>query len=326
MIFNRIGLIGKGMAMGIAEAIPGVSGGTIAFITGIYEELINTIKSITPQNLSLVFRDRKEFWSAVNGQFVLLLMTGMVIGLGIGITAIAHIMETNKESLWAFFFGIILASSIYFGGKVEWSVRGGIVFLLFAVGTFFITRFSPASGSDSLVYAFLSGCLAISALLLPGISGSFILLLLGMYHLIITELRNMLQMEFSDKSLVVIVFVLGLLAGLFSFARVISYLFKRYTNMTMIAMTGILLGSLNKLWPWKKITKLFDKSTGQTFTGNLSDIADYSNFKILNEANVLPAEYSSIAEPKIMLVLGSFFLGLAVVYFLTKSEKSKAIS
>jgi putative membrane protein len=231
---NRILLMLKGAAMGMAEVVPGVSGGTIAFITGIYEELLRTIKGIKP---SLISTWRKkgfaEFWEELNGNFILLLGSGMVVGLIFFVFFISHFLENNPEILLAFFFGLILASSVYIWRQVtDKSMKQLMIFAFGVVVAFILTIVNPGAGSTSLVYIFFCGMIAISALILPGISGSFIMLLLGMYSTIIFNVRNFLTSFDLESFIVILVFGSGCLIGIFSFARVLSYAFDHYKNQT----------------------------------------------------------------------------------------------
>ena len=195
----------KGMAMGIAEVIPGVSGGTIALITGIYPKLIDTI---TAFNIGLINGVMKRGWKAVQQgldiPFLVSLIGGMAMGLLFGVFFITYLYEHYPEPLWGFFFGLILASSIYIGTSIKnWKLRDGLILLIGIAIAFGVTIISPASGSTSYIYIFVSGMLAITALILPGISGSFILLLLGMYTLIIPTLKSLIT-DFSVEGLIII--------------------------------------------------------------------------------------------------------------------------
>ena len=184
----------KGAAMGVAEVIPGVSGGTIAFITGIYEELIFSIKQCNLQQLKLVFQGHwKEAWSNINGNFLFQLAVGMAMGILFGILVVSHLVENFPEILWGFFFGLILASAFYILSLMEKITSFQVLLIgLAAVFAFGITELTPAEGSTHLAFVFLSGIVAVSALLLPGLSGSFILLVLGMYTIILPAEKSIL--------------------------------------------------------------------------------------------------------------------------------------
>ena len=308
----------KGAAMGIAEAIPGVSGGTIAFITGIYEELINTIKSITPSNLKLILHDRRAFWVAINGNFLLWLLVGMVIGLGFGIFIISHLLEHHQSLLWAGFFGLVFASIFLLGKDIQWSPRLTLFAIIGALFAYYISSLTPSSGSDNALYIIMAGMIAISALMLPGVSGSFMLLLLGLYSTIVNGLKSLITDQDLTHLKPIVLFSIGALFGLFSFARLLSYLFKTYRSTTMATMIGVLIGSLSKLWPWKRITQVFDKSLDRIIPFDGNRLTDESAFKIITEQNILPGTYASYEDPRILLVLISFVLGILIVYFLGK--------
>jgi len=309
--------------MGIAEAIPGVSGGTIAFITGIYQELIETIKSITPANLRLILSDRKAFWQAINGQFLLTILIGMFGGLVFGILVISHLLETQKEILWGFFFGLVIASALFLAKDVKWDLKA----ILFAIGgallSYVITGVAPADGSDNLFYIFFAGSIAVSALMLPGISGSFILLLFGLYHIVIGSLKSVLKLDFStDQLLIVVTMTAGVLVGLFSFARVLSYLFKNYEQPTMACLIGVLVGSLNKIWPWKLIETAYDKAADRIISIDAIALPDVEEYKIVSEINLLPSQYELHGDPKILLVSLAAVTGLLLISMLGYFDRS----
>ncbi|NRB50748.1 MAG: DUF368 domain-containing protein [Saprospiraceae bacterium] len=297
---NRINLLLKGMAMGIAEVIPGVSGGTIAFISGIYEELIDTIKSVLGPDLFKGFKEGGIVgaWKAANGEFVLTLLAGMVIGVVGGVFTIVHLLETHPQLLWAFFFGLILASAIYMARQVKgWGI-GEIIALIFGTAlAYYITVASPSQGSESLVMVFFAGAIAISALILPGISGSFILLLMGMYTFILPTVKEALK-TFDVSALVIVgTFALGCLFGLATFSRVLSWTFKHYRNITIALLTGFLIGSLNKLWPWRNVLEYRTDSKGETVP--------------FLEKSVLPSQFEG--DPQITLALLLMVLGFILI-------------
>ena len=299
-MMNRINLLLKGMAMGIAEVIPGVSGGTIAFISGIYEELIDTIKSVLGPDLFKGFKEGGIVgaWKAANGEFVLTLLAGMVIGVVGGVFTIVHLLETHPQLLWAFFFGLILASAIYMARQVKgWGI-GEIIALIFGTAlAYYITVASPSQGSESLVMVFFAGAIAISALILPGISGSFILLLMGMYTFILPTVKEALK-TFDVSALVIVgTFALGCLFGLATFSRVLSWTFKHYRNITIALLTGFLIGSLNKLWPWRNVLEYRTDSKGETVP--------------FLEKSVLPSQFEG--DPQITLALLLMVLGFILI-------------
>ena len=264
-INERIGLALKGMAMGIAEVIPGVSGGTIAFITGIYETLIDTIKSFSPSLLK-TFKNEGFIgaWNKINGNFLISLMVGMAMGVVVGVFGVTHLLENFPQHLWGFFFGLIIASAIYIGRQVSKWGAGEVIGLMVGVAVaYYITIASPAQGNEALWYVFISGTIAISALILPGISGSFILLLMGMYTVVLPEVRNALT-TFETESLILVgVFAMGCLVGITTISRVLSWMFKNYNSLTLATLTGFMIGSLNKVWPWRNVLSMRENSSGE---------------------------------------------------------------
>lgn len=302
-------LIWKGMAMGIAEVIPGVSGGTIAFITGIYEKLILTIKSFSPQ---LIPTYKKEglngVWEAVNGPFILSLMIGMAIGVVVGVLGVSHLLEEYPPILWAFFFGLILSSVIYVGKQIDkWTVKEIVALIIGAGFAYYITIASPAQGNEALWFVFLSGLIAISALMLPGISGSFILLLMGMYTFIIPTVKEALQ-TFSSSSLVILcVFALGCLTGLATFSRILSWTFKNYRMPTLALLTGFMIGSLNKLWPWRNVISYRENSKNEMVP--------------FLEKSVSPFQFDG--EPMMIGAIVALIVGFLTVFFLEFIQKRK---
>ncbi len=326
---HGIDLSMKGLAMGIAEVIPGVSGGTIAFITGIYEELLNTIKRV---NLDLFVLLRagnwKALWQHINGRFLLFLLAGMAAGVVIGIFFVTYLLEFYPEPLWAFFFGLVLASGFYMARQI--SSLKPIYSLLFFIGliaSYTITQLTPAGGSESYLAIFLSGAVAISALILPGISGSFILLLLGMYSIIIPNVKGLLSDPNLASLSIVAVFAAGCLVGLMSFSRILSYTFKNYKDQTLALLTGVMLGSLPKIWPWRNPMSVFDKASESIVAPDLSSfsLADLEHVKVLRELNVMPAAYFS--HPHTIAAIISFFTGLILILgFDFYQRKSKRVS
>lgn len=321
----KLSLVFKGMAMGIAEVIPGVSGGTIAFITGIYEQLINSIKAFGPEAFN-GFKSAgvRGFWKAINGNFLLMLLSGMAIGVVLGIFGVTYLLENYPEPLWGFFFGLIAASAIYIGKQIEnWNIKLVIALIVGVVFAYGITALSPAEGSTSPFYIFFSGVLAISALMLPGISGSFILLLLGMYTVIIPSIKNFLR-TFDPASLVVIaIFGSGCIVGLLGFSRILSWLLSKYKDLSFALLTGFIIGALNKVWPWRNVSTILDKESGERM--EVLDLSNFSNidvetYKVIQEVNCMPNDYM-MGEPLTLLTIFCTFAGLFSVFLLGRLEK-----
>ncbi len=308
----------KGMGMGIAEVIPGVSGGTIAFITGIYETLLNSIKAFSPALLGTFKQDGiGGVWRAINGNFLVGLMTGMVLGFLVGLFAISYLLENYPVLIWAFFFGLIIASAVYVGKQIKrWSVLEIVLLIVGAVFAYFVTIATPASGSESLLYVFVCGVIAISALILPGLSGSFMLLLLGMYQFILHDtLKEGVLSNFDPQAILTMgVFALGCLLGLTTFARVLSWTFKNYRYPTLALLTGFMIGSLNKVWPWRIPT------LGMTEEGKIIEVLPKMEIdKIIKEANLLPGQFAEqVGNPYVVGAILSMVFGFAIVFLLEK--------
>ncbi len=300
----------RGMAMGAADVIPGVSGGTIAFITGIYEELINSIKSINPASLKLLLRGKiSEFWTAINGNFLI----SLVAGIFISILSLAKLMEYLLESypvlVWSFFFGLIVASAIYVVRYVKkWNAGIVLITVAGAVIAYVITILTPAEANTTYGFIFLSGAIAICAMILPGISGSFILVLLGMYRFILQAV--------SDFNIpVILVFLLGAGISIILFSNFLSWLFRKYHDLTIGLLAGFMVGSLNKVWPWKHVVETFTDRHGLV--------------RPLIEENVLPGTYEVVSN-KPSLLAGALVLALTgfvlifVIEGFTGNKKEKA--
>ncbi|MEM7571595.1 MAG: DUF368 domain-containing protein [Bacteroidota bacterium] len=302
----------KGMAMGMAEAIPGVSGGTIAFITGIYERLLQAIRSVlSPAWIKAWKQDGLGgLWSTIDGNFLLQLGGGMVTGLVIMIFGVTELLEHYPPIVWAFFFGLIIASAIYIARQVaKWSLREVVLLILGLVFAFALTILNRMGGSTQPLLVMASGAIAICALILPGISGSFILLLLGMYTVVFGAIRGLLSGD-STQLVTVLAFGSGCLLGLALFSRLLTYTFNKYPSATLALLTGFMLGSLNKLWPWQNVISYRINSSGE-------EVADLTQ-------NVGPALYSG--QPYLVGVILAFLVGLGIVYLLDLFGEKKPIA
>jgi putative membrane protein len=308
---SRLSLMLKGGAMGIAEIIPGVSGGTIAFVTGIYERLLNAVKAFGPGLIGVYRREGPGgIWRSIDGGFLAVLLFGMAIGILIGVFGVSWLLEHYPPLIWGFFFGLILASILYMYRRIgRWRAGEVALFVLGAVLAYTITILAPASGSEALWFVFLCGAIAISAFILPGISGSFMLLLLGMYQFIIQDTLKGLLVGFSlDKLMTLAVFALGCLAGLMTMSRFLSWMFKRYRSLTLAILTGFLVGSLNKIYPWRNAQDWLRDGAGQV----VMSADGITPEKILSEVNVLPSGYEG--DPLVLGVVLTCLLGFLVVY------------
>lgn len=247
----------KGLAMGAADAVPGVSGGTIAFISGIYEELISTISNINGALFKTLFsKGLKAFWQQANGNFLLALLSGIIVSFVSFMKLAKYLLEHHPILIWSFFFGLIVAS-IYFVGKqiTKWSLASILCLIVGAALAFYISKLPSLGTNDNPWFLFLAGAIAICAMILPGISGSFILIILGAYK----TLSNAIN-DIDIKK--IIIFGTGAIIGLLSFSHVLKWLFKNYHNITLALLTGFIFGSLNKVWPWKNTLSWHTDSKG----------------------------------------------------------------
>lgn len=240
----------KGMGMGAADVIPGVSGGTIAFISGIYEELINSIKSVNASLFRTLFREGiAAAWKKLNGNFLVAVFSGILISIFSLARLISWLLTNHQMLVWAFFFGLIVGSAIFVGKKIKkWNALTLLMLLGGSALAYYITIATPATTPEGLWFIFLSGAIAICAMILPGISGSFILLLMGKYEYILNAVKEL-------KILTLMVFGLGCIVGIVAFSNVIAWLFRKFHNATLALLTGFMVGSLNKLWPWKQVVE-----------------------------------------------------------------------
>ena len=287
----------KGMGMGAADVVPGVSGGTIALIVGVYERLLKALGSCTPDKLLWLLRGRvRETWQAIDGTFLSLLLAGVVTSVAAFANVLGYLLEEYPALTWSFFFGLILVSVYIVGREVfRWNIW---TLLLMALGTGFaylITVAVPVQWSAAPMFVFLAGAIAICAMILPGISGSFILVLLGLYTTILGAVRSL---DFATLA----IFALGCAVGLLSFARVVSWLLENARNATMAVATGLLIGSLNKVWPWKQTISWRENSKGV--------------MEPMHQNNVLPATYETLTGEPSWWIAGLGLMATAIVLVL----------
>jgi len=246
-LFNYFIITLKGMAMGAADAVPGVSGGTIAFISGIYEELISSISQV---NFSLVKtlkeNDIKSAWKQINGNFLIALMVGIIISFISFMRLAKYLLENHPILIWAFFFGLVIASILYVAKQIkQWNFLTILTALIAAFLAYYITTLPSLANNDNPFFLFIAAAIAICAMILPGISGAFILVLLGAYNTLSTAFH-----DFDVKN--ILIFVAGAVTGLLSFSKLLKWLFSNHKNTTLAVLTGFIIGSLNKIWPWKE--------------------------------------------------------------------------
>lgn len=258
MKFSRYIILAlKGCAMGMADVVPGVSGGTIAFISGIYEELLDSIRSVNATALKLLLKFRlAEFWRHINGRFLLPVLLGIAIAIFSLARLMTYLLVNHPIAIWSFFFGLIVASALLVAKQIgRWDWRTMLAFVVGAVAAWWITVATPAETPNDWWFVMLSGAIAICAMILPGISGAFILLLLGKYQYIMHAVG-----EFNIP--VIVVFVIGAVAGIISFSHLLSWLLKHWHDVTVAVLMGFMVGSLNKVWPWKETVETYLDSHG----------------------------------------------------------------
>jgi len=296
----------KGMAMGAADVVPGVSGGTIAFITGIYEELISSINNI---NLGLLTTLRKDgfaaAWKQLNGTFLLVLFAGIIMSIASLAKIVTYVLEAHPVLIWSFFFGLIIASAWLIGKTIKnWSIPNLSMLLIGAVVALWISSLQTTVSPDSaLWYIFLSGAIAICAMILPGISGSFILVLMGSYHVVLGAVKE-------REIAIILIFMIGCLVGILSFAKVLKFLFTKYKELTIALLTGFMIGSLYKVWPWKV-------NVGE------APLVIHSNGKEdWMQANVLPQNF--LGDNQLLLAIACALAGLLLVIILERFAPKEA--
>lgn len=318
----------KGIAMGAADVVPGVSGGTIAFITGIYEELVNTISNI---DFSLIKAWKTggffSMWRKLNGNFLIALIIGIAISIFSLMKLMSYLLDTYPVLVWSFFFGLVLASVWYIGKQIpKWKLIHIVAFICSTVLAYVITTLTPADETQSYVYLFFCGALASCAMILPGISGAFILVLLGAYKQILGAVSN-----FDFK--VISVVGLGAIVGILSFSRLLKWLFNRHEYLTLSVLTGFVFGSLNKIWPWKKTVNVMNKDSGEIIPfSSVSDLInlhayqqlskDYETYKIVLEESISPLKYSE--DPELIFPIILTIVGFLTIFILEKWSSSKA--
>ncbi|MBC8648067.1 DUF368 domain-containing protein [Pseudomonas sp. MTM4] len=292
---NTLLLYAKGIAMGAADVVPGVSGGTIAFITGIYDELLRSIGAI-PGAAMLLFRGRiREAWATANANFLLVLFGGILTSVFSLAKLITYLLEAHPIPVWSFFFGLILVSVHLVGKDIQrWDLSRIVGLILGVVFAYVITVAAPMQWSSSSLSLFFAGAIAVCAMILPGISGSFILVLLGLYPVVLGAVKDL------DLA-VMAIFAAGCLVGILSFARVLSWMLVRWRDLTLAFLTGLMLGSLNKVWPWKEALTWRIDSHGARIP--------------MLEQNLLPGAYGELTgqDPQLALAIVLAVAGVVLV-------------
>lgn len=313
---DYLAIIFKGVAMGAADVVPGVSGGTIAFISGIYEELLESIDKV---NLGVFKAWKKEgfktAWNSINGNFLLALFSGIAISILSLAKLIKYLLHNEPILLWSFFFGLVLASILYIGKQIKgWSPKIVIAIIITSALSYYITLAEPFASPDSPFYLLFCGFIAIIAMILPGVSGAFILLILGVYQTAIDTINNLRDgllngnMElFKDALLKFVLLAIGAVIGLKVFSKALNWMFKHQKNLTLAILTGFMIGSLNKIWPWKEVLKTRVNSEGEVVT--------------LLDKSILPTSY--IGDNELVMAIVFIVIGFAAILLLETLGKQK---
>ena len=285
----------KGCAMGMADVVPGVSGGTIAFISGIYEELIGSIKSFDLTALKMLARFRfAEFWQRINGRFLLPVLAGIAVAVFSLARLMTYLLANHPIAVWSFFFGLIVASALLVARQIgRWNAPTAAALLAGIAAAWWITVATPAQTPDTWWFVMLSGAIAICAMILPGISGAFILLLLGKYQFIMQAVSEL-------NIPVLAIFLTGAAAGIIAFSHLLSWLLDRWHDTTVAVLMGFMIGSLNKVWPWKEVLETYTDSHGK--------------MQPLVETNILPGRFEELYDRPASLLTA---IALCAAGFLT---------
>ena len=314
--FQYIIILLKGMAMGAADVVPGVSGGTIAFISGIYEELITTIHKL---NFSFFKTWKKEGLKIAWKNYNLSFLVSLLIGIAISILSLAKLitvlLKNHPVLVWSFFFGLVLASILYVGNQItNWKISTWAILILSSLLSYWITIAEPIGSPDSTWFLFIAGFIAIIAMILPGISGAFILLLLGAYATVIGTLTQLSDgITKLDTSLIgqailkLSFFGLGALIGIKVFSKALTWMFANYKNLIITALTGFMIGALNKVWPWKEVLKYRINSYGEQIP--------------FLEKSILPIHFNGDAQLIYALILA--IIGFLTIFLLEKLATTK---
>ena len=295
----------KGMLMGAADLVPGVSGGTIALITGIYKELLESINSISLSNLKLWKQQGlKSVWKKINGPFLIAVFGGILSSILLLSRLLEWLIENHPLVLWSFFFGLLIASIIYlFRAELSFSMLNVLYVCFGAVISFLVTQLNGGANQSSLWYLFLSGFIGISAMILPGLSGAYILVVMGVYQTVLSNVRiaqdlifNFDQTQFINTASILGVFILGILVGIKVFAKFLSWLLNHYPQRSIAVLVGLMIGALHKVWPWQ------------------NTVAD----SVKESLAVLPHEYNG--DPQILIVITWMLIGFGILFLIERSK------
>jgi putative membrane protein len=287
--------------MGAADVVPGVSGGTVAFITGIYDELLHSIKAIDLEAFRLLYKFKLvDFWKKINGNFLIVLFAGIASSLLSLAKIVIYLLAHHPILIWSFFFGLIMISAPLVLREIKkWEAGTALTFILGIGIAYAVTILSPTQSPEYLWFIFLAGALAICAMILPGISGAFILLLIGKYQYMITAI-----LEFNIP--VILVFAGGCVLGLMGFSRFLTWILAQYHHATVALLAGFMLGSLNKVWPWREVLEYATNSKGE-------QIAVF-------DKSILPWNYLSVTgkDPQLFQAILMMALGVFIIVLIEK--------
>jgi putative membrane protein len=309
--FQYIIILLKGMAMGAADVVPGVSGGTIAFISGIYEELIETIHKLDFGFFKVWKKEgMNAAWKQYNFSFLLVLFSGILISILSLAKLITWLLVNHPIAVWSFFFGLIIASILYVARQItQWRINSILAIIIAAGFSYFITIVEPMGSPGDTWFLFFAGFIAIIAMILPGISGAFILLLLGAYEAIIGTITQFIEGAvaldwtlFSEALIKLVVFALGAIVGLKAFSRVLNWMFKHHKNIILAVLTGFMIGALNKIWPWKEVLKYRINHSGEEVP--------------FLEKSILPGGYEG--NPQLLYAVIFIVLGFLTIFILER--------
>ena len=309
-----LGIVARGVCMGASDIVPGVSGGTMAFILGIYEELIDSIRTIgRPHFLQAVLKFRlKEVFQTLNWEFLLSIAIGIMIAIITLSSALENLLLNQPVYLWSFFFGLVLASVLVVSKRVKgWNPTLFAVLLVGAASAYLMVGLVPIQTPNDWWFLLLSGAVASCALILPGVSGAFLLVLLGKYQYVLGSVNDLFDGDLNAA--VPIIFVgIGAVLGLVSFAQILSWLFKRYHDLTVALLIGLMVGSLRKIWPWK-----MDLDWLRDAAGNF--VLDSEGHRlVIEQANVLPDFGSSSGFTQFAFAVALALLGIGVILFIDR--------
>tara|TARA_B100001063_G_C16738978_1_gene543643 strand:- start:488 stop:1414 length:927 start_codon:yes stop_codon:yes gene_type:complete len=295
----------KGMLMGAADIVPGVSGGTVALITGIYKKLLESINNISTDNIKLARTvGFKAVWKKINGPFLLAVFGGILSSILVFSRILEWLIKNEPLELWSFFFGLLVASIIYlFKLKLSFTIFNFLYLFFGALISFMVTLIDVTENQSSLWYLFLSGFVGISAMILPGLSGAYILIIMGVYNTILSNVRlaqdlviNFEKSQFFETASVLGVFIFGIILGLKVFSKFLSWLLKFYPEKSIAVLVGLMIGSLHKVWPWQNTL----------------------NDSVKESQAVLPKQYDG--DPQIAIAILWIFIGFAIIFIIERGK------